>query len=86
VRFAEQELSGLGDARLGEWREWTETGTFHMRRRLSVEEVAAVGPAVDVRRSPEAFRRAGALPARLRALVPPEVWADEVGSLRRDSG
>lgn len=70
-------LAGLGDATLGEWREWTGLG-FHIRRRLSIIEQDHVGPAIDIRRTPEAKRRALRLGDRL-AYVPPDVLADEVG-------
>jgi hypothetical protein len=75
--IAERELDGLGDASLGEWREWTGRA-FHLRRRLSLTEAQSVGPVVDIRRTPEARERARALGKMLR-YVPEEVLADEVG-------
>jgi len=52
---------------------------FHVRRRLSAAEQAGVGPAVDIRRSPEAISRAMRLGGMLW-LAPPEVLADELGT------
>jgi hypothetical protein len=78
ARRAEQALAGLGDAGLGEWREWTGFA-FHLRRRLSVVEQSRVGPVVDVRRTPEALRRAARIPAQLLAQMPADVLADEIG-------
>jgi hypothetical protein len=72
-----RQLSGVGDARLGEWREWTGRA-FHLRRRLSGREQRQVGPVVDVRRTPEAQRRAARL-GTLLAYAPAEVIADEIG-------
>jgi hypothetical protein len=51
---------------------------FHVRRRLSAAEQASVGPAVDIRRTPEARTRAMRLSALLR-FASPEVLADEIG-------
>ena len=72
-----QALDGLGDATTGEWREWT-GNAYHIRRRLSEAEQAEVGPVADVRRTPEARRRAAALGGLLR-VAPPEVLLDELG-------
>ena len=77
-RVARKEIEGVGDASLGEWMELTGKA-FHLRRRLSEVEAVNVGPVVDIRRTPEAARRARALGDRLR-FVPPEVWADEIGA------
>jgi hypothetical protein len=74
---AVRQLQGVGDASLGEWHEWTGVA-YHIRRRLSVREQRAVGPVVDVRKTPEAAVRAARLGALLR-LAPPGVLADEVG-------
>jgi hypothetical protein len=74
---AERALAGLGDPALGEWREWT--GVYHLRRRLTPGEQTHVGDPVDVRGTPEARTRVGALPARVRRLLPAEVIRDEVG-------
>lgn len=73
----ERQLAGVGDAALGEWREWS-GAAFHLRRRLSVREQREVGPVVDIRRTEEARRRAALLGPRL-AYAPPEVLADELG-------
>lgn len=72
------QLRGVGDPRLGEWREWTGRA-FHLRRRLSVREQADVGPVVDIRCSVEARHRADALGALL-IYAPAEVLADELGA------
>lgn len=74
---AVRQLSGVGDPALGEWREWT-GHAFHIRRRLSVREMPRVGPVVDVRRTPEALRRAGRLGDLLR-FAPAEVLDEEIG-------
>lgn len=52
---------------------------FHVRRRLSVAEERAVGPAVDIRGTDEARARAAALGGLLR-FAPPDMLADEIGS------
>ena len=49
-------LVGVGDAAQGEWWEHSAIAT-HLRRRLTEEEAAMVGPVVDVRGTPEAKRR-----------------------------
>lgn len=72
-----RQLSGLGDAEKGEWREMG-SNAFHVRRCLSDAEVRAVGPVADIRRTPEAARRALAVGGMLR-LAPAEVIADEIG-------
>ena len=74
---AERQLSGVGDASLGEWREWSGKA-FHIRRRLTGREQRTVGPVEDIRRSDEARMRAGRVGHLLR-LAPPEVLADELG-------
>jgi hypothetical protein len=75
---AERELADVGDASLGEWREWSGLA-FHLRRRLSAAEQRKVGPVADIRQTPEALRRAQSLDARLLSLVPSAVLADEIG-------
>lgn len=70
-------LAGVGDASLGEWREHNGR-FFHLRRRLSEAEQRQVGPALDIRRTPEALRRGLSLGSMLR-YAPPEVLADELG-------
>lgn len=74
---AERELLGVGDASLGEWREFT-GAAFHLRRQLSAEEAQQVGPVLDIRRTWEARKRASRL-GKLLVLAPEEVLADEVG-------
>jgi hypothetical protein len=76
-RWALAELDGLGDPRLGEWREWSGSA-FHLRRRLSTAEQVRVGPPVDIRGTDEARQRVAALGQRAR-FVPPAVLAHEVG-------
>jgi hypothetical protein len=75
---AERQLAGVGDASLGEWREWSGVA-FHLRRRLSESEQRAVGPVVDIRGTGEALRRAVPL-AHMLHLAPPEVLAEELGA------
>lgn len=75
----DRQLSGVGDARLGEWREWSGRA-FHVRRRLSDREQRDVGPVVDVRRTPEARRRADRL-GSLLTHVPAVVLAEEIGTV-----
>jgi hypothetical protein len=74
----DRQLAGVGDAALGEWREWSGRA-FHLRRRLSVREQRDVGPVLDIRRTPEARRRAERL-GPLLAYAPPAVLAEELGS------
>lgn len=74
---AERQLSGLGDAALGEWREWSGKA-FHLRRRLTPAEAHWTGPVLDIRGTPEARQRAEALGTLLR-YVPAEVLIDELG-------
>jgi hypothetical protein len=76
-REAERALSGVGDASLGEWREWTGKA-FHIRRRLAPAEQRQVGPAVDIRCTPEAAQRIDRLGVYLQ-FAPPEVLAEERG-------
>ncbi len=74
------ELSGLGDAALGEWTEFSPgSGVFHLRRRLTGVEAAPIGPVLDVRGTREAQRRLRALPRKLLRLVPADALADEGG-------
>jgi hypothetical protein len=74
---ARRQLTGVGDATLGEWTEWTGKA-FHLRRRLSTREQRGVGPVVDIRHTPEAQRRAARLGDMLR-FVPADTLAEEVG-------
>ncbi len=76
----ERQLTGVGDALLGEWREWTGRA-FHLRRRLNTREQRDVGPVVDIRRTPEALRRANRLGPML-TYAPAGVLADELPRLR----
>lgn len=74
---AERALASVGDRSLGEWREWSGSA-FHLRRRLTVAEQERVGPVKDIRRSPEATRRASEL-GKWLAYALADVLADEVG-------
>ena len=53
-------LEGVGDEVAGQWEEFTGKA-FHIRRRLTIEEQALVGPAVDVRGTQEALNRINAV-------------------------
>lgn len=81
ARCAERVLAGVGDPRLGEWREdrIAEGGAYHLRRRLHASEQLSIGDVADIRHTPEAATRAAEL-GSLLALAPPEVLAEEVGS------
>jgi hypothetical protein len=59
-RVAYETLKGVGDADLGEWDE-KGASALHLRRRLSEEEAALVGPVLDVRGTDEARHRAYAV-------------------------
>lgn len=72
-----RQLDGVGDASLGEWREWAGRA-FHLRRRLSAREQRSVGPVVDIRGTAEALRRAQRLGSLLDH-APREVLDDEIG-------
>lgn len=61
-------LEGVGNADLGEWREFGQVA-FHLRRRLSYEEEKIIGPALDIRGTKEAYRRWKALPCNIRKMV-----------------
>jgi len=76
---AVRQLTGVGDPTLGEWREWTGRA-FHIRRRLSARETQRVGPVVDIRRTPEAVRRAARLGDMIR-FAPMEVINEEIGAV-----
>jgi hypothetical protein len=65
-RTAFRWLAAVGDPRLGQWEEW-HGYAYHVRRRLAAAEQAAVGPVVDVRGTPEAWRRYEAVKDRLPA-------------------
>lgn len=58
-------LDEVGDAMLGEWHEWNGYA-YHIRRRLSAVEQLSVGPAIDVRGTPEGARRT----ARMQRFLP----------------
>ncbi len=77
-RKAREALEGVGDASLGEWTEWTGVA-FHVRRRLTAEEQATVGPVVDVRGTKEAQQRMESawpdLPPRARRIAAEEIQA-----------
>ena len=79
-RYAYAALEGVGDATLGEWEEWTGFA-FYVRRRLSEAEQESVGPAIDVRGTPEAARRISRV-AKYAALSPQgrEIMLMELGA------
>lgn len=78
-RRATLALRGVGDADLGQWVMATPVAA-HMRRRLSDAEVERSGLVVrDIRRTTEANDRYIALPRQVQALIPPIVYADEIG-------
>ena len=66
-------LDGVGDKSLGEWFTIGKGGVFHLRRRLSMEEQRLIGPAVDIRGTPESIGRMASvqqyLPSHLRGLA-----------------
>lgn len=64
-QLAREQLWGVGDAALGEWREIGEAAV-HVRRRMSDREAAIVGPVVDIRGTPEARERC----ARVQRYLP----------------
>lgn len=49
-------VEGVGDEVSGQWEEYTGKA-FHVRRRLSAEEQESIGPAIDIRGTPEAMSR-----------------------------
>lgn len=55
-RLAREVLSGCGDASLGEWVE-RDRPVLHIRRRLTAEEAAGIGPVLDIRGTDEAEAR-----------------------------
>jgi len=77
-RLAAAELTGVGDATLGEWAEVGRVA-FHVRRRLSAEEAAVVGPVKDIRGTPEAGERIQSVWPWLEG-IPADVIRDELGA------
>jgi hypothetical protein len=53
-------LGDAGDAVLGEWWEEARIAT-HLRRRVTQDEAATIGPVVDVRGTPEGAHRLAAV-------------------------
>lgn len=49
-------LAGVGDHAAGQWEEYSGYA-FHLKRRLTIEEQAVTGEAVDIRGTPEQDRR-----------------------------
>jgi hypothetical protein len=74
---AEQALTGLGDPLLGEWHEWSGVA-YHIRRRLTPTEQQRIGPAIDIRGTPEARQRANQL-GKLLTAIPPDLVQLELG-------
>lgn len=56
VAVARAVLDGVGDAHAGEWAD-PRPLAYHLRRRLSAAEAAAIGPVVDIRGTIEAATR-----------------------------
>ncbi len=54
--LAERALQGVGARGLGEWRENGDIA-YHLRRRLTDDEQAEVGPVIDIRGTPEVNAR-----------------------------
>lgn len=57
--IAEEGLLGVGDATLGEWRDWRRhASTYHLRRRLTPQEAEGARLTMrDIRGTPEAAQR-----------------------------
>lgn len=70
--IAREILEGLGDADLGEW---VEEGSLalHVRRRLSEDEARGIGPALDIRGTPDARERVRRLVGQIPVAI--ERWA-----------
>jgi hypothetical protein len=81
-READQQLEGIGNASLGEWREWSGKA-FHLRRRLSAAEQIHIGLAVDIRGTDEARMRLGRVGNMLR-LAPAELVREEMTGTKTD--
>lgn len=62
-------LLGVGDARLGEWEEYSPGHAYHIKRRLSTEEQDHVGNPVDIRGTPEQDQRCAAMQLYLPAQI-----------------
>lgn len=74
--LAARVLDGVGSRIAGEWHEWTGKA-YHIRRRLTQEEMNVTGPVVDIRGTPEAVMRL----ALVRHIVPPEIYDEETRSV-----
>jgi hypothetical protein len=68
LNLAHQELAGVGDAALGEWEERGDVAV-HLRRRLTADEAANIGPVIDVRGTWEGQKRL----TRMRRFLPPQI-------------
>lgn len=68
---AYEALAGVGAIALGQWEEWTGRA-FHVRRRLSTEEIrlGGIGEVIDVRGTWEGRKRI----ERVRQWAPPQLW------------
>jgi len=69
-RLAMKALEGVGETGLGQWEE-EGVKAYHVRRRLSESEAAAIGPAVDLRGTKEGLARFLAI----RRYIPPGMEA-----------
>lgn len=74
--LAEKVLDGVGSQIAGEWHQWTGKA-YHIRRRLTLEEMNVTGPIMDIRGTPEAVLRL----APVRHIVPPEIYDEETRSI-----
>lgn len=65
--YALEAIEGVGDAALGQWEEMG-NNTYHVRRRLTLEEQKLVGDVTDVRNTREHEERLIAI----RKVIPPQ--------------
>lgn len=77
--LALKQLVNVGDEQLGQWEEFSGTGVFHLRRRLSEKEQLLTGPAVDIRGTDEAVDR-GLVVQRQCPYVPLEMIFAELNN------
>lgn len=59
-QYALDALRDVGDEVSGQWEEYTGK-TFHIRRRLTLEEQSSIGEAIDIRGTREAMNRINAV-------------------------
>lgn len=75
-------MDGVGDEASGQWEEYTGKA-FHIRRRLTVEEQASIGEAIDIRGTKEAMNRINAVRIVVPFLPEEMVMAEMYGEERR---